>query len=105
MQALGVLLAFGVGLGFFALWIYALISAITNERLDSSMRLVWVIVIVFVTGLGAVLYLIIAPNRPMRDDRALADWHRRNAELQRRVQRGAAAAVPPVLGGSGPPPA
>ena len=105
MQALAVLFAFGVGMAFLALWVYALISAITNERLDSSMRLVWVIVIVFVTGLGALLYLIIAPNRPTRDERALADWHRRNAELQRRVQQGSSAAVPPVLGGSGPPPA
>lgn len=105
MHALAVLFAFGVGLAFLALWVYALISAITNERLDSSMRLVWVIVIVFVTGLGAMLYLIIAPNRPTRDEKATAEWHRRNAELQRRVQQGAAAAVPPVLRDSGAPPA
>ncbi len=48
------------------LWIYALVSALRNERLDSTMKLVWALVIIFVNGLGALLYLVAAPNRPSR---------------------------------------
>jgi len=50
----------------FGVWLYALISAIKNERLDSTMKLVWVVVILFVNIVGAPLYLIVAPNRSSR---------------------------------------
>jgi len=70
---------------FLGLWIYALISAIKNERLDSTMRIVWVLVIVLTSGLGALLYLFIAPGRPTRDERSWAEWRsrqkRRHAKL------------------------
>jgi Phospholipase_D-nuclease N-terminal len=103
MSALAVLFMMGLVLALVALWIYALISAIINERLDSTMRLVWVIVIIFVNGLGAVLYLIIAPNRPTWAERARSDGQRRDADLPQRLARGPA--VPPVLRDSGTPPA
>jgi hypothetical protein len=73
------------GLEFFALWLYALISAIKNERLDPNMRIVWVLVVILVTGLGAVLYLLIAPNRPTGRELALEDAMRRRDELRRGV--------------------
>ena len=50
------------------LWIYALVSALRNERLDSTMKLVWALVIIFVNGLCALLYLVAAPNRPSRSE-------------------------------------
>ncbi|QKK09776.1 MAG: hypothetical protein HND58_17475 [Planctomycetota bacterium] len=40
-------------------WLWALIDAITNPRLDSSMRLIWVLVIIFLSWLGAILYCAI----------------------------------------------
>jgi uncharacterized BrkB/YihY/UPF0761 family membrane protein len=65
-----------------ALWIYALVSAIKNERLDSNMRLIWVLVIILVNGLGALLYLLIAPNRPSAGEQMLDEWNRRNRMRQ-----------------------
>lgn len=47
---------------FLVLWIWALISAIQNPALDSTMRIVWVLVIVFTGLLGALIYLIVAPK-------------------------------------------
>ena len=73
------LILFGAAaLSLFALWLYALVSALKNERLDSTMKLVWVLVIVFVNGLGAIIYLLVAPNRPLREERMMVKWHERN---------------------------
>jgi uncharacterized membrane protein len=47
-----------IGIGALVLWIYALINAIKNPKLDSNMRLVWVLVIVLVGPIGAIIYLI-----------------------------------------------
>ncbi|PTY03120.1 hypothetical protein DB347_22620 [Opitutaceae bacterium EW11] len=55
-----------LGFGSLAIWVYALVSAIKNERLNSNMRLIWVLVMLFANILGAVLYLLVAPNRPHR---------------------------------------
>jgi Phospholipase_D-nuclease N-terminal len=60
------------------LWIYALISALKNERLDPTMKLVWVVVIILVSGLGAIIYLFVAPNRPGSRERTLVEWEERN---------------------------
>ena len=65
-QTLVVLFFLILGALIFGVWLYALISAIKNERLDAVMKLVWVVVIIFVNVLGAPLYLIVAPNRPAR---------------------------------------
>ena len=77
MDAIARIILGGLALALVAAWVYALISAIKNERLDSVGRLTWVVVIIFVTGLGALLYLWLAPSRPTRDEKAMADWHRR----------------------------
>jgi hypothetical protein len=82
MSTIGGLLFGTIALGLLVLWIYALVSAIKNERLDPNMRLVWVLVIIFVNGLGALLYLLIAPHRPNQAERMLDDWNRRQARLR-----------------------
>jgi predicted membrane channel-forming protein YqfA (hemolysin III family) len=71
------LLGFFVVLALVALWLFALVSAIRNERLDPTMRIVWVIVIVFVNGIGALLYLLLAPNRGPVSDDSVENWRRR----------------------------
>ena len=47
-------------LGLFLLacifWIWMLIDCIGNNRLSSSQRIVWVLVILFLHGLGALIY-------------------------------------------------
>ena len=50
----------------FVLWLWALIDAIRNPALDGTMRLVWVLVIVFTYALGAILYLVIGRNMATR---------------------------------------
>lgn len=82
MNTLGPLLFVTLAFTLFAIWVYALVSAIKNERLDSTMRLVWVIVIIFVTGLGALLYLLIAPSRPSAEEQVLDEWKRRKARMR-----------------------
>ena len=51
-----------LGLLALALWIWALIDAIGNTRLEGMTRLIWVLVIIFVPVLGPILYLIIGRN-------------------------------------------
>lgn len=41
-----------------AVWIWALVDAIKNPRLDDTSRIVWVIVIVATQIIGAIIYLI-----------------------------------------------
>lgn len=53
------ILWFIVGLAGLAFWIWALVDAIKNPALDSTMRIVWVLVILFTSILGAVIYLAV----------------------------------------------
>jgi hypothetical protein len=40
-------------------WIWALVDAIQNPALDSTMRIVWILVIVFTQIIGAIIYLAV----------------------------------------------
>ena len=44
-------------------WIWALVDAIQNPALNSTMRLVWILVIVFTQIIGAIIYLAIGRSR------------------------------------------
>jgi hypothetical protein len=56
----GMMLVFMVlGLAALALWLWALIDAIRNPALDSNMRIVWILVIVFTNWIGALIYLAV----------------------------------------------
>ena len=46
-----------------ALWIYALVDAIKNPALSSNERLIWILVIVFTSWIGALVYLIIGRKK------------------------------------------
>ena len=52
-----------IGIAIFVIWLWALIDAIKNPALDSTMKLVWVLVIVFTGILGAILYLILGRGK------------------------------------------
>ena len=41
------------------LWLWALVDLLTSEFGDSTNKLIWVLVIVFLPVLGAILYLLI----------------------------------------------
>jgi hypothetical protein len=49
-----------VGLG---LWIWALVDAIQNPALSSNERLIWILVIVLTSWIGALIYLAIGRKR------------------------------------------
>lgn len=47
-----------LGILAFAVWIWALINAITNPRLSGGEKIAWVLVIILLNFLGALIYLI-----------------------------------------------
>ena len=46
-------------LALFVFWIWMLIHAIQNPRLDGTTKLIWVLVIIFLQALGAILYFLL----------------------------------------------
>ena len=52
-----------LGIAALVLWVWALISAIQNPALDSTMKIVWVLVIVFTGIIGAIIYLLVGRNK------------------------------------------
>jgi hypothetical protein len=55
-----------VAIAAFAVWIWALVDAITNPALDSTMRIVWILVIVFTQIIGAIIYLAVGRSMQRR---------------------------------------
>jgi hypothetical protein len=47
----------------FVFWIWMLIDAITNPRLDGTEKIVWVLVIIFLHFLGALIYSLVGRSR------------------------------------------
>jgi peptidoglycan biosynthesis protein MviN/MurJ (putative lipid II flippase) len=48
------------------IWLWALIDAIQNPALDSTMRIIWVLVILFTQIIGAIIYLAIGRSMGRR---------------------------------------
>lgn len=48
---------------FFIFWIWMLIDCIQNQRLNSTEKIVWVLVIIFLNLLGAIIYCLVARKR------------------------------------------
>ena len=55
-SALFALIFLVIGVLAFVFWIWMLIDAIKNPRLDSNQRIIWVLVIVFLNWIGALIY-------------------------------------------------
>ena len=55
LGAFGLIVALLVG----AFWLWMLIDALTNRALDSTMKIVWALVIFFFPFLGALIYLFV----------------------------------------------
>lgn len=51
-----------ISLAFFVLWLWMLIDCISNEASDK--KLMWLLIIIFTGGIGALIYLIV--RRPQR---------------------------------------
>ena len=53
------LVVLAIVIGVFVFWIWMLVDCIQNNRLESTQRLIWVLVIFFLHALGALLYFLI----------------------------------------------
>ena len=49
-----------LGLLYLVLWFYCIINAATRPDFDTTQRLIWILVLLFLHGIGPILYLIIA---------------------------------------------
>jgi hypothetical protein len=49
-----------IAIACLAIWIWALVDALRNPALDGTMKLVWVLVIIFTQVIGAIIYLVVA---------------------------------------------
>jgi cytochrome c oxidase assembly factor CtaG len=47
----------------FIFWIWMLIDCVQNERLASTEKIVWVLVILFLHGLGALIYFLVGRKK------------------------------------------
>jgi len=63
ISALAGFLVLAVGLLMFIFWVWMLIDAIRNPRLNSTEKLIWVLVIIFVSLLGALIYFFVGRGR------------------------------------------
>ena len=52
-----------IGIAVLAFWIWALIDAIKNPRLTDNERIIWIIVILLTSWLGALIYLIVGRKK------------------------------------------
>ena len=60
----GMLLVFAIiGIAVLVFWIWALVDAIKNPRLTDNERLIWIIVILLTSWLGALIYLIVGRKK------------------------------------------
>jgi len=48
---------------YLVLWLYCLINAATRPDFDTTQRLIWILVLLFLHGIGPILYLIIARKK------------------------------------------
>ena len=58
------LLIVPIAIASFAFWVWMLIDAIQNRRLDDGERVSWVLVIALLHFLGALIYLLAGKNKP-----------------------------------------
>ena len=47
----------------FIFWIWMLFDAITNSRLGSGEKIIWVLVVFFLNGLGALIYFLVGRKK------------------------------------------
>ncbi len=60
----GMLLVFAIiAIAVLAFWIWALVDAIKNPRLTDNERLIWIIVILLTSWVGALIYLIVGRKK------------------------------------------
>ena len=46
-------------------WIWMLVDCIKNPRLTGNERVIWALVILFLHGIGALIYLLVGRNKSL----------------------------------------
>ena len=64
LMAIYMIVGATVSLGIFAFWLWMLVDCIKNEPSEGNDKIIWVLVIVLLHGLGALIYLL--ARRPTR---------------------------------------
>ncbi|WP_394801505.1 PLDc N-terminal domain-containing protein [Belliella filtrata] len=52
-----------IGLVYLIFWIITLINAIQSSFVEDNMKLIWVLIILFSSPIGAVIYWLVAPGQ------------------------------------------
>lgn len=52
-----------IGLAYLIFWIITLVNAVQSNFKDSNMKLIWIIVIIFASPIGAIVYWLVAPGQ------------------------------------------
>jgi hypothetical protein len=47
----------------FAFWIWMLVDCLTNQRLQGTEKIVWVLVIIFLNWIGALVYYFVGRSK------------------------------------------
>jgi len=48
----------------FVFWLWMLVDCLKNPRLQGTEKIVWVLVIIFLHGLGALVYFFVGRTKP-----------------------------------------
>jgi hypothetical protein len=56
------MLFIAVGAGLFVLWVWAIIDVIRSEFKDSSTKIIWVALLIFLPFLGSIIYFFIGKS-------------------------------------------
>jgi len=60
---MGALISLIIGLAVLVLWIWALIDILKSEFKDSTNKIIWLLVVFFLNGFGALLYYFIGRHQ------------------------------------------
>jgi hypothetical protein len=52
-----------LAIAYAVLWFYCIITAATRTDFDTTQRVIWIVVLLFLHGLGPILYLILTRRR------------------------------------------
>jgi hypothetical protein len=66
-EIIALLFVFPITILLFVFWIWTLIDCITNEPSQGNDKIIWVLVIVFLHGLGSLLYFFVRRPQRIRD--------------------------------------
>lgn len=63
-----VLLFYGMIIGVFVLWLWALVDIITSKFQETLMQIIWLLVVFFLPFIGVILYLLIGKSMKLSAD-------------------------------------